>query len=955
MKKLLCCFSLLCAGLMVSCVDKNELVDEDSKPSWLGGSIYDELKSPSASSGLEGTFTTYLRLVDDLGYADVLSRTGSKTVFAANDSAFSEFFKSNDWGVTSYDELSDAQKKLLLKYSMLDNALLVGMLSNASNGDGNGVTAGSVLKHKTSLDVIDTVTTYPFLSVQAAYGNNSNFNEFTTGLSVVNDATTPMLVHFTRDYMLNNNITTNGTGSDFSLLMGEDYDNKSAYILKTKVIAEDVTCQNGYIHQVRDVLVQPGNMAQLIKNTPELSIFSHMLDRFAVPVLNTTVTNSYHDWYEEQSKVNDMTGVYNPDKIYEIRYLSNNSQGCAEFKNGGSVSLKFDPGWNEYCTSTSSTLSSIGAMFVPTDDAFSEYFLNGGGKAVINRYATEKPVTLENLKRNTDGMPLNVVSTLLSNMMVVDFSQAVPSKFSSIVDDAADIMGVSLSDLQQNTDGSYEIKIANNGVIYETSTVLGPKSYEAVSSPALFENNMKMINWMIQNKSLESGAANKYSLDVDYYAYLLAMSSNFALFLPTDEAFATYYIDPASLGKTTPEAVKYICTVDSNNVSKVTAQRYKYDPTTGTVDDSSTGYLGDYNLDNTSDMAIVKRHLVDILNYHTLVLTQGDSISASGANKYYKTKHGGEIMVTRDGSNPVGWYVASGSQIGNTTSSAKITDKYDLTNGYSYAVDHLIQTPTESIYKVLQSNSQFSQFLELCEGFSEAIDNGVLEWLGISSKAATGSTLIPADQYKVFYEPGENKTSASQQHCCLDYNVKFLSNYNYTVYAPDNDAMTIAYNNGLPTWDEVNAEFEARPEDETTADDATKARLLGKIDAMLAFVKYHFQNTSIYADNTVESGNYATFLSNSSNISQTLSVSGGDGKIYVKDATSTVKTIDVNNSLLSNKMARDFEFDANRTSASYVKSSCFAVVHELSTPLSYNAQGKYGADAAIEAKHHKNR
>ena len=101
MKKFLFCISLVLTGLMSSCVDKYEEVDADSKPEWLGGSIYSELKNPNQER-LTGTFNTYLRLIDDLGYDEVLNRTGSKTVFPANDEAFQRFFSSNDWGVTAY-------------------------------------------------------------------------------------------------------------------------------------------------------------------------------------------------------------------------------------------------------------------------------------------------------------------------------------------------------------------------------------------------------------------------------------------------------------------------------------------------------------------------------------------------------------------------------------------------------------------------------------------------------------------------------------------------------------------------------------------------------------------------------------------------------------------------------------------------------------------------------------
>ena len=109
MKKIYFCISLALAGLMSSCIDKYEEVDADSKPSWLGGSIYSELEKPDQAK-LSGSFTTYLRLIKDLDYAETLNRTGSKTVFPANDDAFERFFKSdNIFHVSSYEQLSLAQ------------------------------------------------------------------------------------------------------------------------------------------------------------------------------------------------------------------------------------------------------------------------------------------------------------------------------------------------------------------------------------------------------------------------------------------------------------------------------------------------------------------------------------------------------------------------------------------------------------------------------------------------------------------------------------------------------------------------------------------------------------------------------------------------------------------------------------------------------------------------------
>ena len=104
--------ALCAAGLgFFSCSDRYNL-DED-QPSGLDN-IYGYMKN-------RGNFTNYLHLIDDLGQAEILSKTGSKTMFIADDDAFAEFYAHNDWGVKKYEDLSLAQKKLLLNTSMIDN------------------------------------------------------------------------------------------------------------------------------------------------------------------------------------------------------------------------------------------------------------------------------------------------------------------------------------------------------------------------------------------------------------------------------------------------------------------------------------------------------------------------------------------------------------------------------------------------------------------------------------------------------------------------------------------------------------------------------------------------------------------------------------------------------------------------------------------------------------------
>ena len=687
---------------MTSCVDKNEEVDADVKPEWLGGSIYEELQNPNPNR-LTGTFNTYLRLVNDLDYATTLSRTGSKTVFPANDEAFERFFQNNSWGVKRYEDLSSAQKKLLLYSSMIDNALLVNMLANVSNG--NAVAKGLALKHATSVNVIDSVT-HLYGPSEMPRNNNWWTKYYQSGIDIVSDNTRPMLVHFTREQMVNNGISTSGENSDFAILTGEAYneDEKPAYVFNDRIINRDVTCMNGYIQQLKDVLVPPGNMAQVLRADEETSIFSRMLDYFAAPYFDQVTTNNYNDWAQAN-------GQPLRDSIFQMRYVSSRSQDGTLVidPNGRTLGqgryLSYDPGWNQYYPSHANvsqidyTITDMGAMFVPDNNAVKKYFLPGGnGAFLIDIYGT-KENTEANLLENLDSLHVRnpqILTAFIRNLQKNSFVETVPSKFTTIINDASENMGMNMSYLKQKSDGKYDIKIANNGVIYILKDMIAPDEYQAVLAPASSYPDMKVMNWAVQDR--------RY-LGVDFRFYLLAMSANYAFFIPDDEAFDTYYIDPASLGHSRPEVLHFY--YDNEHTPTLRCDRYYYNKADNTIG---------ARIGEVSDISQRKSQLIDILNYHTLLLKEGETL---GTNKYYKTKHGGEIYVS---SNAKGGYVASGAQLGDGIVEKPIIEEiYNQKNGNAYRINRLIQAPQKSVSRILQDNEQFTEFYEVCSGF--AADN----------------------------------------------------------------------------------------------------------------------------------------------------------------------------------------------------------------------------------------
>ena len=883
-------------------------MDSDHKPASLGGSIYEELKNPNPDH-LTGTFKTYLRLVDDLNYSSTLSRTGSKTVFPANDEAFERFFQSNKWGVTSYEELSNSQKKLLLYSSMIDNALLVSMLSNVSGGT-DGITAGLGLKHPTSVSVIERLEHYYDAAQMPA--NNSWWKKYyQTGIDVVSDNTRPMMVHFTREQMVNNNITTVGENSDFSILTGETYDeaSKPAYIFNDRIINRDITCMNGYIQQLQDVLLPPGNMAQVLRDENETSIFSRMVDYFAAPYYDAATTNQYNDW----AVANNVPTI---DSIYQVRYLSSRSQNASLVVDpsgntmGQGRYLSYDPGWNQYYPAHANTssidysITDMGAMFVPCDAAIKKYFLPGGSGAFLIDIYGAKDNTEANLLENLDSMYVKnpqVISAFIKNLQKNSFVETVPSKFESIINDASENMGMNIDYLKKNSDGKYDIKIANNGVIYILNDMIAPDEYQAVLAPASSYPDMRIMNWAIQDR--------KY-LGVDFKFYLLAMSANYAFFIPEDDAFNAYYIDPASLGHQKPEVLHFYYNEKKNPV--VRCDRYYYDVATGT--------LGD-RIGEVADISQRSSQLVDILNYHTVLLESGETF---GHNKYYKTKHGGEICL--QGNGEAGSSIVSGAQIDNGAAPSVIKAVYNEKNGTAFRVSNIIQAPQNSVAKTLKNNDQFSEFYEACAGFS-ATD--ILKWAGISDVTNSFGT-TEQDQYIIFtstYGTGKNAIKKA----CLDENVKMFNTYNYTLYAPDNAAMEEAYANGLPRWSNIQALFEEYGDE---APDNVRAEVLEQIKAIREFVRYHFQSISLYADKTVEGGTYQTLATNELGLAREIKVSGGNDKIVVTDGADIQHVVDANASgKVANAMARDYWFNNSAQSATAITTSSFCAVHEISKPF----------------------
>ena len=146
------CLLFVCAAVQ-SCRD--EYYYDDREPDFLGSSIYDYLDE-------QENFTYFLRVIDDLGEKEVLKKTGSKTLFVADDEAFMKGIW-DEWQFTKYEQLTPAHKRIILYSAMLDNAYLLEMLSKLqSTGINAEPVPGKCLRRVTSASVVDTIGLFAY-------------------------------------------------------------------------------------------------------------------------------------------------------------------------------------------------------------------------------------------------------------------------------------------------------------------------------------------------------------------------------------------------------------------------------------------------------------------------------------------------------------------------------------------------------------------------------------------------------------------------------------------------------------------------------------------------------------------------------------------------------------------------------------------------------------------------
>lgn len=642
---------LMILGSTPGCSDDYKY--ENSDPDFLGASIYDYLKE-------QGNFTTYLRLVDDLNYREVLALTGSKTVFPSDDEAWERFFRSNSYGVQSYGQLSPAQKRQLLGASMINMAYLSNMLSNTSDAN-NQSGEGMALRRASSLSYLDSIgKCTDAVQLQAPFWTKYAGG----GLYLVDDQSPTYMVHFTPQHTTTNKIAED----DISLILGTNYNKDDIYINGIKVTRKDVTCKNGYVHVMADVLTPNRNMSQLIAGNGQTTLFNRLMNRFSAPYYNNDVNDEVHELYTGAGPTHQLIS----DSIFVKHYFTASRTTDPDGNDMTTYGLLYyDPSQGSY-----SSMEDMGAMFVPTDEAMNDYINGEKGKYLKDAYGS------------WDNIPNNLIALFVKNHQKKSLMSSLPSIWPTMNDESSFAMHVEKKHIVKPM-------IAGNGIVFITNHVYPPIDYQSVYASVMTSEKTKIMNWALQDQTMK------------FYLYLRSMENMYNLLVPTDEALQNYR-DPVSWAKGKSQRQIWAFRYDDTQNNPVSADVYSVN------DDGSKGQF----LRTITDMSILRNRLYDICDCHIIVGQKATDGSMSGyiddgTVQFAQTKGGSTVKITGSGN---GVTITGGGDIEQSIAPARIITTYDADNGRTFFIDRIIQDPTSSVYENLGKHPEYSKFFELLNG-----------------------------------------------------------------------------------------------------------------------------------------------------------------------------------------------------------------------------------------------
>lgn len=293
---------IFCLVMINGC---NDIYDQEKyqPPDWLAGKIYTQL------SEIEN-LSTFKRCVELTGYDTIIDRTGSYTIFAPNNEAFSNWLASHPEYGGSIENIPRETLTRLVKTHIIQDAWTLNQIQ--------------LLDVDGWIDKDDPNNNLPY-----AYKRQSILKDPNTKFWINNDQGNITIVDSAKsnDYRIVYSRSRkyvpiffpgyfslyNLSSNDYEFYYDRSYQNGIIHFANARVMGSEVFAENGFIYEVDQVVDPIMNVYQLLNNEKNGSNYRYMRDLFRIePQFRTDL--------EETNRQFEARSGLGFDTLYTLRF-----------------------------------------------------------------------------------------------------------------------------------------------------------------------------------------------------------------------------------------------------------------------------------------------------------------------------------------------------------------------------------------------------------------------------------------------------------------------------------------------------------------------------------------------------------------------------------------------------------------------------------------------------------
>lgn len=452
-------FLLAAAGiLLLTCCEPKQNSKYD-RPEWLAGKVYTQLLD-------QPDLSTFARCVELTGYDTIINRSGSYTIFAPNNEAFTRWFQDNP----QYADVEDIPLDLLneiVKFHIVQNPWSKVQLRSLdvygwidtldlNNNKPRGFKRQTLLLDKNRK-----------LGIEPQSGTGANIKIVDTTQTnwhrIVATDSRKYAPIFYKEYLDIYDLKE----SDYEFYFDRTVDNsQDIYFAGGKIIGEEVFAENGFVYQIDRVIDPLPNAYQILENGISNKHYDKFLD----------LLNLFPNFQYDQEKTYDQPGA---DQGLEVDSLFDLTYPELAFD---ILNEKTTPPTGTYGLPSNVTIRYHHGVFAPTNAAFDQFVNNYFAGSTHWGTLENAPVIIKRIVANTHLSSTSVYPTDFEN---------------GFYNGEDDIVQFSASDIVEKQFGS-------NSTFIGLSNAVVPRVFKSVAGPVYLLKNYSKPMYAIEDAGLLS-------------------------------------------------------------------------------------------------------------------------------------------------------------------------------------------------------------------------------------------------------------------------------------------------------------------------------------------------------------------------------------------------------------------------------------------------------------------